>query len=106
MNIGFVVGVAFGETLVPSLLVFPLCALAIQNQRNAKLGWPKTLASFAMAVGIMTSINTVLFLAVPSLLTSKDLSYFGIAQTFVLPLVASAGTLLLWKPVSSHPTHT
>lgn len=102
MNASFVLGAAFGQAFAMTLIMFALSALAIQSQRKAKLGWQKTLTLFVIAVAIMTVINAILFFAVPSLLTSKEESTLSIVQTFILPLIVSAGTLLmLWKPKAS-----
>ncbi len=94
MNTGYVLGAAFGQAFAMTLIMFALCALAIQSQRKAKLGWQKTLVFFSIAWAIMTIVNAILFFSAPSLLTSKEDSILSIVQTFVLPLIVSAGTLL------------
>ena len=99
MNVGYVLGAAFGSAIGPTLLMFGLSALAIQNHRKAKLGWGRALAFFIVAVLVGTAVNAVLYFSSPSLLTSSDFSAFDILQIFVLPLVVSVATLLLlWKP--------
>lgn len=99
MNAGFLLGSAFGGAFAMTLIMFALCAVAIQHQRKAKLGWQKTLMFFVIALIIMTAINLVLFISDPSLLTSNEESALSIIQTFIFPLIVSAGTLLLlWKP--------
>jgi FtsH-binding integral membrane protein len=99
MNASFVLGAALGQAFAATLITFALSALAIQNQRKAKLGWQKTVTLFVIAVAIMTVINVVLFFSAPSLLTSKEESTLSIVQSLILPLTVSVGTLLLlWKP--------
>jgi hypothetical protein len=102
MNTGFVLGAAFGQSFAGVLIMFALSALALQSQRKAKLGWKKTLLFFLIALAVLTAINIALFFSNPSLLTNNEESVFGIFHTFGLPLIVSAGTLLLlWKPNSS-----
>jgi len=102
MNASFVLGAAFGQAFAMTLIMFALSALAIQSQRKAKLGWKNTLTLFVVAEAVMTAINAMLFFSVPSLLTGKEESALSTVQTFVLPLIVSAGTLLLlWKPKAS-----
>lgn len=99
MDFGFVLGSAFGGAFAMTLIMFTLCAVAIQSQRKAKLGWQKTLFLFAVSLTIMTAINLALFISTPSLLTDNEDSALSIIQTFILPLIVCAGTLLLlWKP--------
>jgi drug/metabolite transporter (DMT)-like permease len=99
MNIGYVLGAAFGSAIGPTLLMFGLSALAIQNHRKAKLGWWRTLALFVVAVLVGTAMNPVLYFFNPSLLTSTEFSTLDILQIFVIPLLVSVATiLLLWKP--------
>lgn len=99
MNAGFVLGAALGQSFAGTLIMFALCALAIQSQRKAKLGWQKTLTLFAIALSIMTAVNALIFFSEPSLITSNDESVWSVLQSYVLPLIVSAGTLLLlWKP--------
>lgn len=99
MNTGYVLGAAFGQAFVMILIMFSLCAIAIQGQRKVKLGWQNTLIFFTIALAIMTAINSFIFFSMPSLLTSGEESLLSIVQSYVLPLIVSAGTLLLlWKP--------
>lgn len=102
MNNGFVFGAAFGSAFAGTLIMFAVSALAIQNQKKAKLGWQKTLLYFAIALATMTAINSFRFFANPSLLKSNETSLRSLFCDFGLPLIVSVGTLLwLWKPKNS-----
>lgn len=106
MNYGAIFGFAVGQAFAGTLIMFALCALALQSQRKAKLGWKRTFFYFVISLAIMASLNIVIFLVWPAQRMGGETGYFGIFQMFVLPFLVSAATLLLlWKPKLTSPAN-
>lgn len=107
MNIGYVLGAALGEAIVPTLLMFGLSALALQHECKAKMGWARALSLFVVAVLLCAVANAVMFLSVPALLTDTGITAWGFVQSFVLPLLISVLTIqLLWPREPTQPLAT
>ena len=98
---GYVVGTAIGEAVIPTLIMFALCAAAVSKRHEMPLGWLRGTARFIVAIGIAAAGNLALFLLFPQLASSSSFSYATIIQVAFIPLAASLISLLTFRGKSS-----